>query len=323
MAYADVIEVALYHPQHGFYTSGGMAGRRGDFITSPEVGPLFGHVVANALDAEWDRLGQPEFFTVVDYGAGPGTLARSVAAASPRCESSMRYLAIERSARQRELHPSGVISADSLTAELLGDELVGVVVANELLDNLAFAPVVRTENGLRYVEVSIDDDGSLTSVASSRVLEDDVFDDDVAAAVVQNEAAMWLRHVTESMSAGRVLVMDYCRLSSNDVEIRTFASHGMAGDPLSALGTKDITVDVDLEQLQRTVTPATQIMSQSSWLKSHGLDRLVSEGRSMWDAGASTGSLAALKARSRVREAEALTEVGGLGGFTVAEWVVS
>ena len=57
---------------------GGSAGRRGDFITSPEVGPLFGVVIARYLDAEWERIGRPDPFTVVDVGAGPGTLARSV-----------------------------------------------------------------------------------------------------------------------------------------------------------------------------------------------------------------------------------------------------
>ena len=50
--------VALYG-EHGFYTrpDAGRAGRRGDFITSPEVGPLFGTVLAAMLDAEWERLG--------------------------------------------------------------------------------------------------------------------------------------------------------------------------------------------------------------------------------------------------------------------------
>ena len=62
----------------------GRAGRRGDFITSPEVGPLFGAVVARALDAWWAEAGEPDVFTVVEAGAGPGTLARSVLAAAPR-----------------------------------------------------------------------------------------------------------------------------------------------------------------------------------------------------------------------------------------------
>jgi len=62
----EFMREALYG-ENGFYTrpDGGHAGRRGDFLTSPEVGPLFGAVIANYLDAEWARLGRPEQFTVV------------------------------------------------------------------------------------------------------------------------------------------------------------------------------------------------------------------------------------------------------------------
>ena len=65
----ELVELALYHPQLGFYASGGQAGRRGDFVTSVEVGPLFGAVVAAALDAEWRRQGEPDPFVVVEAGA--------------------------------------------------------------------------------------------------------------------------------------------------------------------------------------------------------------------------------------------------------------
>ena len=51
MAFEAWVEACLYDPDGGFYAAGGAAGRRGDFITSPEVGPLFGAVVARWLDA--------------------------------------------------------------------------------------------------------------------------------------------------------------------------------------------------------------------------------------------------------------------------------
>ena len=58
LPFDEVIERALYDPSDGFYASGGRAGpRRGDFITSPEVGPLFGAVVARAFDEWWRELG--------------------------------------------------------------------------------------------------------------------------------------------------------------------------------------------------------------------------------------------------------------------------
>ncbi|MGZ7007027.1 MAG: SAM-dependent methyltransferase, partial [Ilumatobacteraceae bacterium] len=83
LRFDEFMRIALYG-DHGFYTTGGQAGRRGDFITSPEVGPLFGAVLARWIDAEWHLLGEPDDFTIVECGAGPGTLARSVLAVSPQ-----------------------------------------------------------------------------------------------------------------------------------------------------------------------------------------------------------------------------------------------
>ena len=58
----EFVNLALYGDR-GFYTRSdhpGHAGRRGDFITSPEVGPLFGTVMARALDSWWHELGRPD-----------------------------------------------------------------------------------------------------------------------------------------------------------------------------------------------------------------------------------------------------------------------
>ena len=60
----EYMRIALYG-DNGFYSIGGQAGRRGDFITSPEVGPLFGVVLARWIQEEWLRLGEPDDFVVV------------------------------------------------------------------------------------------------------------------------------------------------------------------------------------------------------------------------------------------------------------------
>ena len=98
MGFAEFMERALYDPEHGFYESGQAGRRGGHFITSPEVGPLFGTVVGRMLDRRWDELGQPDPFTVIDAGAGPGTLARTVAKAEPNCTPALRWINVERSA---------------------------------------------------------------------------------------------------------------------------------------------------------------------------------------------------------------------------------
>ena len=103
LPFDEVMELALYHPEVGFYSAGGGAGRSGDFLTSPEVGPLFGAVLGRALDHWWRELGEPDPFVVVEAGAGAGTLASHVLDADPVCTPALRYVLVERSDRLRDM----------------------------------------------------------------------------------------------------------------------------------------------------------------------------------------------------------------------------
>jgi SAM-dependent MidA family methyltransferase len=101
--------------------------------------------------------------------------------------------------------------------------------------------------------------------------------------------------------------------------LRTYRDHQRGGHYLADPGAQDITSDVALDQL----SPPTTTSTQADFLRAHGLEELVEEGRRTWAAHAAAPDLAALTARSRVREAEALTDPAGLGGFTVAEWLIA
>ncbi len=82
-----------------------------------------------------------------------------------------------------------------------------------------------------------------------------------------------------------------------------------------------MTCEVAVDQLAR-VRPPDADRSQAEWLGAHGVEELVAAARAMWHERAALGDLAALAARSRVGEAEALRDPAGLGAFRVLEWVV-
>ena len=318
LGYDEVVELALYDPDHGFYETGGVAGRTGDFLTSPEVGPLFGAVVARALDSWWRELGMPDPFIVVEAGAGRGALARSVLAAGPACRSAMRYVAVERSSRLRAEHPDEVESA----AAMPDGPFAGVVLANELLDNLPFGLLerqadgwaeVRVAEGLTEVLVPVDD-------APEAGLAPDA---PVGARIpLQRAAAAWVESACALARPGRVVVVDYADATPSLARrpwtdwARTYRAHARGGHPLSDLGRQDVTCEVAVDQLP----PATSDRSQAGFLRAHGIDELADEARRAWQERAHIGDLQALTSRSRVHEAAALTDPAGLGAFRVLEW---
>jgi SAM-dependent MidA family methyltransferase len=362
--FSRVMEEALYHPEHGFYAgAGGRAGRRGDFLTSPEVGPLFGTVVARALDAWWDDAGQPEVWVVVDGGAGPGTLARTVLAAAPACAGALRYVLVERSAAQRAVHgerlpvedpalafaapaeepdddgpavpapPPGPIVVS--LADLPRSSGPCVVLANELLDNLPIDLAERTAAGWAEVRVGMTGGGSLAEVLvplddGRRAPLDRLVPDALVGARVplQGAAAGWLRAALDLAGpGGRVVVLDYASTTADmaarpqEEWLRTYRAHGRGGPPLEAIGTQDVTCEVAVDQLT-LVRPPSLDRSQAEWLAAHGIDDLVDAGRRTWSERAHLGDLAAIRARSRIGEAEALCDPAGLGAFRVLEWRV-
>jgi SAM-dependent MidA family methyltransferase len=330
LRFDEYVEACLYDPAGGFYTSGGAAGRRGDFITSPEVGPLFGTVLARWMDGVWERLGRPVGFTVVEVGAGRGTLARSVLAAAPACMADGRYVAVERSSALRADLPSGVERLSDLPSgvERLSDlpdgAVTGVVVANELLDNLAFRLLEATGGAWHEVRVGVGDEGFVEVVGEAVDLAGLPEPVDGARIPLQDEAAAWVRRALGRVDRGAVLAFDYASTTVDlaarpwDEWLRTYRGHDRGGPPLGAPGSQDVTVEVAVDRLPGDPTVTTQ----AAFLRTHGIDDLVDEGRRLWEAGAAAGDLAAMRARSRIAESEALLDEAGLGAFAALEWTV-
>jgi NADH dehydrogenase [ubiquinone] 1 alpha subcomplex assembly factor 7 len=250
----QVLERALYDRDGGFYESGGRAGRHGDFLTSPEVGPLFGAVVARALDAWWHDLGSPNPYVVVEAGAGPGTLARTVLAAAPACAPALRYVLVERSAAQRRLHAQGLPLEDPALAFAPVDpdteapvpeapqgpicvsladlpRVTGpsIVLANELLDNLPFG-LAEHRSG-EWLDVRVDLASPAAGTGPERLVErlvplapdraallDRLAPDapDGARAPLQSAAGAWLRDaLAVATPRGRVVVFDYATTTAD------------------------------------------------------------------------------------------------------------
>ena len=361
------MEWALYGEPGGFYASGRGAGRRtGDFLTSVEVGPLFGRLVAHLADRCWNELGRPHDFTLVDAGAGRGMLARSVLAARPACgdANALRYVLVERSAALRREHeqlladPPAGARVES-RADLPAGPITGLVVANELLDNLPCRVLERTADGWAEVYVKFESGGGPPApVASSPPGQSDggvighvasgpgrlaetlrrvpVDVEAVVAALapgapvggripLASAAVDWVGRALTGLERGTLVVLDYTDTSASLASrpprewMRTYRAGVRGHDPLGDPGALDITVEVPLDQIL-AAHPGADICDQASFLRTLGIEDLVAEGRAMWHRRAAVGDLPAIEARSRIHEAESLCDPAGLGAFTVITW---
>ena len=175
-----------------------------------------------------------------------------------------------------------------------------MVVANELLDNLPF-------------DLTLD----------GRPFDVDQPWPDVGLAPDQTEARRWVEDVLGRLT-GRLVVLDYCSTTASMAGrpwtewLRTYRAHARGTHPLTDPGEQDITVEVAVDQLP---TPDDDT-AQADWLRRWGIDELVAEGLQVWEERAHLGDLEAVRARSRIGEAEALTDPAGMGSFRVLEWAV-
>jgi len=361
------LEHALYDPDYGFFSRGGGAGRAGrDFVTSPEVGTLFGLFVSRALERWWQRLGEPDPFVVVEVGAGRGRLAADVLRAAPRCAPALRYVLVERTAALRaaqrelvDLEPAEralgpavrsdpdepmipVAGAGPLAtsiAELPAVEIGGVIVANELLDNLPFRLAERSASGWSEVRVGMNDE-AFVEVLVPAAPEVSQEADRVAAGApapvgtrlpVPIATAEWLFRCGNVLQSGALIVIDYADDAASlvargqDAWLRTYRGHRRGGPPLEDPGAQDITCDVPVEYLVSAARAAgfelVEHTTQADWLRSLDLDQVADDAAASWRKRASVGDLEAVAARSRVHEADALTDPGGLGAHHVFVFV--
>jgi SAM-dependent MidA family methyltransferase len=159
ITFARFMELALYDPQHGYYSRGpSRIGRRGDFFTASDVGPAFGRCLARQVQ-EIDRLiGPLDPFHLIEFGAGRGLLARdlldSMSELDRDLSDRLRCLMVDRSVAMRAEAAVNAPRAEALAPEELVGGYSGAILAVELFDAL---PVHRVRRrGGRLLELCVD-----------------------------------------------------------------------------------------------------------------------------------------------------------------------
>jgi len=236
VSFAWFMQQALYHPEHGYYSSGRCAiGRRGDYFTNVSVGPLFGQLLAAQFAEVWERLGKIDNFEIVEQGTHDGQFAHDALEWAQKCVpeffEALRYRIVEpfpilqeRQQRMLEAFREKVEWRDSL------QPFVGVHFSNELLDAI---PVRLISDGK---EKFVGLDGDKFVFVERPVHGEWTF----------NQGALdWIDSVAANLQRGYVIAIDYGRSSDesqSNVQVR--AQHRNLDSPFDQIGYADITTHV-------------------------------------------------------------------------------
>ncbi|HET7169316.1 MAG TPA: SAM-dependent methyltransferase [Candidatus Limnocylindrales bacterium] len=272
MPFARFMDLALYDPAGGYYRSPeARPGRGGDFLTAPELDPIFGASLAVAVADVWDRLGRPDRFVVREHGSGDGALAEAIlsAAGSMPLGVALRYQAVEvdprRVERLRErLAAAGL--ADHLESPDAGP-FDGVVLGNEILDALPVHRVRQRAGRLREVAVAVAADGSLVETEiepsspalAARLVAEGITLVDGQTADICLALDDWIEAASAPLRRGLLLLIDYGAPASElydpirrrDGTLRAYVRHRVHDDPYRHVGRQDLTAHVDVTAVER------------------------------------------------------------------------
>ncbi len=318
---AEFMELALGHPEYGYYMKGDPFGIGGDFTTAPEISQIFGEMIGLWAAIAWQQIGQPERTILIECGPGRGTLMSDFLRAAntvPEFRHSIDLHLVENSPAMRALQRSTLAGLaptwhDSIDTVPAGPS---IVVANEFLDALPIRQFVKTAYGWaeRRIDFVADE---FTFVPGEKISAGELFLPTATAIpgtifetcpAALNFADKLNRRMKDHSCAA--LFIDYGHAEPGIGEtLQAVRDHKFA-DPLSDPGAADITAHVDFTSFAdrlrdggaRTLGP----VSQSEFLYALGISERANR---------LLGGATAAQAESIRSATQRLTDPGQMGNL--------
>lgn len=261
--FQQFMQQALYHPLFGYYRSGAKKlGKGGDFVTAPELSPLFSQLLARQIQQVLSRVSDP---CILELGAGSGVMALEILRELDRQNSLPHYYYIlevsaELKSRQRTLiteQAPQYLDRLRWLEKLPEQPISGVIIANEVLDAM---PVhkFRIENGLQEYFVSYRNDQfcwhldlpSSPLVSAVKELEVELLEG--YSSEINLLLEPWIKSLSDSLQQGLILLIDYGFVRREYYHpqrsmgtLMCHYQHRAHDDPLIFPGIQDITASVD------------------------------------------------------------------------------
>ena len=301
ITFARFMELALYDPDGGYYRSEvARPGREGDFLTAPETHPIFGATLARALTELWERLGRPDPFVLREYGAGTGALAVAVLDGlrtdGTELADALRYDPVEVEPRRLEAiraRFAGRGQAGMLLGAAARDRpIVGMVLANEVLDALPTHRIVARGEVLREVRVGVDggrfvdvEMPAIPITLSGRLAAERISLVDGQRAEVCLALDGWIEDAADGLDRGMLLLIDYGYpaaelydpIRRRNGTLRAYVRQRVHDDPYRHVGRQDLTAHVDVTAVEQAAARAGLVhlgtTTQAEFLVGLGIER--------------------------------------------------
>jgi SAM-dependent MidA family methyltransferase len=279
VSFRDFMELALNHPQHGYYGAGRAAlGRGGDYFTNVSVGAVYGEVLGAQFRDMWSLLGQPGEFTIVEQGAHDGTFAADVLRWSqgeaPGFFEAMRYEIVEGLERLQEAQRERLGEfAGKVTWRAELDSLprfTGVHFSNELVDAFPVHAVIFREGEWRERYVNPALQWTERAVENPALIEhlSDVPRIEGYTTEVNLEAPRWAERLASKIVQGWVLTIDYgfpreeyYAASRAQGTLQCYSGHAKGLDALEKPGFCDLTASVEFTSLARAFQAGGMVLA--------------------------------------------------------------
>ncbi len=324
LSFRDFMELALYHPEYGYYSSGAVrTGRAGHFMTSAELDPSFGELWAHGLEQVWESCGRPQPLEVVELGGGEGGFAAAVLEAAT---VPLSYRLVERvgdvELRQRErLSSFGGVTWSRTLDEVAGGS-AHFVIAVEVLDNLPVHVIELVGGDLLeiYVDESLEEVSGSLSKPELKIFGGGL-DEGERCEVSLDGIGMAIK-MARLVAEGVACFIDYGYEGSGRQSLVSYTGAGPSTDLLAAPGERDITAHVNWDPIVSALRDEGLEVSgpvpQAAVLKALGAAELDRSLRDSHGTAVAQGKGAeAVRALSRRHALRALLDEGGLGGLQV------
>lgn len=298
------MHMALYEPGLGYYSAGaGKFGGAGDFITAPELSPLFAACLARQCAQILPKLNDP---VILEIGPGSGALACDLLKSlEQQAVLPERYFLLEVSADLRQRQQQRVRKtiphlADRITwlDQLPGDSFDGIILGNEVLDAMPVHRLILKDG--RFQELCVELDGenfnwtvrALPAVLQSQV--ETVTADFVSAlpegylTEINPHNGPWIKSLADGLRHGVMLFIDYgyprheyYHPQRTCGTLLCHYRHHVHDDPFLYPGLQDITASVDFTAVAEVAVAAgldvRGYTTQAHFLLDCGLDKVMEE----------------------------------------------